>query len=326
MNKTSPFAVNKTEQNGRLLQPSHADRIAVLPGTTLIDNVTNALGKDQVVLVHNVDIQDAERLLAETADRFGLLRKLEVQAGFAPIQGHRERIGKYFMTVNQRSAYQFIPPHSEGTVKTDMQLAAFYCFQNSTDGGETILFNADAGSPSWSQLFEVTKKISLEGRKLSPTEITIAKIRFQLDIPQDCIGQYDRILRELPSPVPGIRLFDVITKTNPVHSQILGRSAPVYWDNAASTDFDSGKEYFELLSGLGILKLPPGGMDMAQLDNAFPRRVWSSGLSFRSLFRGYIRHKLTAGELVIFNNLTWTHSTSNWTPDSGVRRVAAAFA
>jgi hypothetical protein len=30
--------------------------------------------------------------------------------------------------------------------------------------------------------------------------------------------------------------------------------------------------------------------------------------------------------LIIQNNLTWTHAVNNWSPGSGLRKVAAAFA
>jgi hypothetical protein len=35
---------------------------------------------------------------------------------------------------------------------------------------------------------------------------------------------------------------------------------------------------------------------------------------------------MAGGDLVIYNNLTWAHSVANWSPDSGTRRVIAAFA
>ena len=89
----------------------------------------------------NLSQDAAEKLLLEVARRLGLAERLELQASFAGYMGHRQRVGQYSMSVNARDDYQFIPPHSEGDSFMGMQLAAFYCFENSTDAGEPILFN-----------------------------------------------------------------------------------------------------------------------------------------------------------------------------------------
>src|SRR5438270_10966793 len=101
--------------------------------------ILEALRQDLVVLVKGLSSTEADRLMSRIAGGFGLQDKLELQAGFAAHQGHRHNIGQYFMSVNTRSDYQFIPWHSEGNSFTPMQLAAFFCYENSTDGGETIL-------------------------------------------------------------------------------------------------------------------------------------------------------------------------------------------
>jgi len=207
-----------------------------------------------------------------------------------------------------------------------MQLAALYCYENTTDGGESVLMNTNSESPMWDQLRAVTKKVDLGGRRLSPAEIAGAKMMYQINIPDDLIAADDQILRELPSPVPGIKLFDVLEKPAPSYSRILEREVQVYWDNVASTDFDSGEEYLQLLKATDLLRQPTGGMRIEHLDNAWKRRVWRSGVRYGSLFKHKITHKLCAGDLIIQNNLTWTHSTANWTANSGTRKVTAAFA
>src|SRR5580698_9236432 len=75
--------------------------------------VVTALRQDRVVLLRNVEADGADNVMRALADRLGLGASLELQAGFAGFLGHRHNIGKYFMSVSDRSDYQFVPPHSE---------------------------------------------------------------------------------------------------------------------------------------------------------------------------------------------------------------------
>lgn len=97
----------------------------------------------------------------------------------------------------------------------------------------------------------------------------------------------------------------------------------VYWDTVASIDFQSGQEYIRVLKSSGLYRgqQHPG----SSLDNAYIRRVWRSNINFDSFFRRGIARKLAAGELIIFNNCSWTHSATGWSPGSGSRTVVAAF-
>jgi hypothetical protein len=186
--------------------------------------------------------------------------------------------------------------------------------------------NVDSESTEWKKLRSLTRKVDLCGRKLSASEVAAAKMIYQISIPENLLTDDDQILAEQPSPVPGVKLYTALSKPVPTYSSILGREVMVYWDDIASTDFDSGEGFFRLLQTLGLLKAPPGGVQIGHLDNAHSRRVWRSGMSYEKLFQGKITHKLCAGDLLIQNNLTWTHSTANWTPNSGIRKVVAAFA
>jgi hypothetical protein len=291
-----------------------------------IDLVVEGLRQDKVVLISGVAPENADPIVLDIAEKIGLRQQLEMQAAFASIQGHRERCGKYFMSVNSRDSYQFIPPHSEGNRKANMQLAFFYCFENNTDGGETILFNIDSNSPVWDHVRELVKKVDLCGKQLTPAEIAKAKMAYQINLPQDLLSKNDEILREIDSPITGIRLCDVLVKPEKSYSRILEKDLNVYWDNIASIDFSSGAEYFRLLRTLGLLKMDSSGMDISRLDNAYHRRLWNSGVMFENIFKAKIVRKLVTGNLVVMNNLSWSHSTNNWTPNSGNRKVVAAFA
>jgi alpha-ketoglutarate-dependent taurine dioxygenase len=288
--------------------------------------ILSALKEDKVVLIKGATQSDADSIIFSVAKEIGLAEKLETEAGFASIAGHRENLGKYFMTVNKRTEYQFIPPHSEGSYRTNMQLASFFSIENTTDGGETILFNLRANSSEWDSLREVVTKCDIGNRKISQQEIMQAKLMLNISIPEDVLVEGDVVLSEKTAPAPGIKLYNVLAPLKKTRSVILNRDCYVYWDSVASLDFDSGVEYFNLLKSSELFKEPGSHFDLTSLDNAYPRRLWSSGVNYGSLFESKITRKLVAGDLVIMNNLTWAHSTNNWTPESGQRKVSAAFA
>lgn len=305
--------------------PEDASRLVVLREHD-VDAVLAALRGDQVAVVQGLDQAHADEFIAAVASQLGLLDQLAIQTGFASIRGHRENVGKNFMTVNRRTDYQFIPAHSEGSFRVGMQMAAFYCHENTTDGGDSVLFNARCDSPVWERQRELVVKVDLGSTRPSRGDIARAKVMYSIDILQDVLGPDDEIVGERPSFMPGVRVLSVLTPVRKSYSAILDRNVHVYWDTVASVDFDSGKEYLRMLVACGLLKVPPQGVDIALLDNAHERRVWSSGVSYDSLFTSKLTRRLAPGELVIFNNMTWSHSTSNWTPGSGVRKVVGAFA
>jgi len=107
--------------------------------------IVESLKEDQVILVQDLDPDEADDLIALIAEKFDLSDSLELQTGMASTY-QRENVGGYFMTVDKRKDYQFVSPHSEGSSFINMQLAAFYCYENTIDGGETILMNVDQSS------------------------------------------------------------------------------------------------------------------------------------------------------------------------------------
>jgi len=309
--------------------PEDEDRLFILNnqnGHIDMEAALSALRQDKVILIQNTAPTSADRIVFSIAQAFGLDKKLEAEAGFASVSEHRKRIGKYFMSVNKRDDYQFIPAHSEGRHSTNMQLAAFYSVENTTDGGETILLNTNQYSSEWEKLGEIVGKFDISGRTLSPHEITQARLLFNVRIPDDLLSTQDQIISEDSSPLPGVKRFNVLEKLQKMHSVILDRELYVYWDSVASYDKDSGQGYFDFLASTGLFKAPSSSMLPEHLDNAYDRRIWSSGINYNSLFAAKITRKLVSGDLVVMNNLSWVHSTNNWTPNSGTRKVAAAFA
>lgn len=327
----------RSEGNTALMEPLDAgsgiqedlNRLSILQyedPARCAQRVMDELRRDQVVIIQNVEPENADVVMAEIAEVIDLRSALEVQAGFASIKGHRDNIGQYFMSVNKTSNYEFIAAHSEGTHFTNMQIAALYCYENTTDGGETVLLNVDQDSHAVQNLKEIIWKIRLVDRELTPGEIAMAKMKWQINIPRDLLSETDEIVRKRESFEEGIELYEVLVKTPKTYSRILERHLHVYWDNISSTDRASIREYRKLLEGENLLRLPASGATTEQLDHSSHRRVWDSGILYRDLFKNKIIRKLAPGELAVVNNLTWTHAIANWTPESGSRKIAVAFA
>lgn len=291
-----------------------------------IDCVTSHLKEDSVVLLRQIGPDQADDLMHRVAVKFGLGDALELQAGYADFFGHRHRIGKFYMSVNKRAEYQFITPHSEGSRFADMQLASFYCYENSADGGETILMNVDSESGIWPLLRERVVRGRCDNGMLSRKDIVRARGLHQLDLPAELVTADDHVLGEIPTEIGGLKVFDVLARPQTSYSRILDRHLNVYWDSIADSDLDSAYEWSRLLRKWGLLKEPAGGLAIDQLDEGARRRIWRSGVDYGRLFRCRITHKLVHGDLVILNNFTWTHANNNWSPESGARKVAAAFA
>lgn len=291
-----------------------------------IDLVLESLRKDLVVLVQRLSPEQADKMMHEVAEKLGLNDALNLQAAMAGFHGHRHNISKYFMSVNKRTDYQFITPHSEGSSFVGMQLASFYCYENTTDGGETILMNVDDSSHAWRSVRERLMRGKLGSRPLVRHEILRAKGLYQINLPDDVLRDDDQILQERETTIPGLTVVEVLAKPQPAFSAVLNRKVNVYWDSIDGADLDSVPEYARLLAHSGLLKEPPGGLELWQLDPEAERRIWHSGMRYSELFKCKITRKLAPGDLVIQNNMTWAHSASNWSPGSGTRKIAASFA
>src|SRR6266511_702770 len=263
--------------------------------------------------------------MSKIASRLEMEVALELQSGFAGLYGRRHNISRYFMSVNARTDYQFVTAHSEGTSFAGMQLSSFFCYENSTDGGETILMNIDVSGSGWKLIRERVLRAKLGARRLTKQEIMQARL-YQLSLPDDILSDDDIVLNEQKSQIEGLTLVAVLAKPRQTYSRILEKHVDVDWDSIDSADYDSLNEFEHMLPHLTLIKEPPGGLDITRMDSDADRRVWHSGIKYKDLFKARLVRKLIAGDLIIQNNLTWTHAVNNWSPESGMRKVAAAFA
>ena len=288
-----------------------------------IATLTAALRSDRVVLVRNALEGEADQIMADVAADLGLITGLEGQAAFAAIQGHRKNVSKYFMTVNRRKQFAIVLPHSEGTRFQGIQLASLYCYENTTDGGVTMLVNYDQTSAAWRSMRELITRIDPSGGPLTATGRAIARAKFMAE---ELPGADDLLLEHRQSDMPDVKLLWALTPLGKSFSKVLQREVYTYWDSVASVDVDSVKECVRLLEGYDLLRQPVNGARIDHLDPAYGHRLWSSGVAYADLFQSVIVHKLRPGDLIIQNNLTWAHAASNWTPGSGIRKIIAAFA
>src|ERR1700755_994075 len=100
------------------------------------------------------------------------------------------------MSVNKRDEYQFVAPHSEGSSFTNIQLSSFYCYENTTDGGTTILMNIDEGCEIWDSLREIVRR-GRARRPLTPGEVKKIKVMARLNMPEDTLREDDEVLSSL---------------------------------------------------------------------------------------------------------------------------------
>ncbi|MDC5721915.1 hypothetical protein OPW41_12045 [Vibrio europaeus] len=286
--------------------------------------IGEALQQDKVVKVVGLQSgRHADQLMHQIAQHFSLEDSLELQAGYATSKGHRRNVGEYFMTVYDRDDYRVISPHSEGSSYAGMQMAAFYCERNDTDGGETVLLQVDQDSPQWASLRERKTK-ALCTRALTPADAAKLKRMFQVDSAYPVTAQDDIVSEH--KVTPELTLVHVLTPLCPIYSRLAEKEVFTYWDTVESVDAHSPQAFAETLANLGLLKLPEPGTSLAAFDDAYKRRLTTVAVRYQDLFQGMLVHKLQPGEMILFNNMTWAHAVNNWTPGSGERTVSAAFA
>lgn len=304
--------------------PHDMDRVEIADRRTedfSVSTIVTALKGDRAVLVRHVVERQADQIVGEVAAEFGLSRELESQAAFASIQGHRRTVSKYFMTVNRRKDFEVILPHCEGSRLQNIQLASFYCHENTTDGGTSLLLNINQDYPAWQSMKELVTRIDPSGRPLTATERAIARAKF---LAEEVPEVSDQLVQERPSGIPGVRFLWALATLRKCFSKVLQLEVYPYWYDAATIDFDSVKECVQLMSYHGLLREPASG---PRIDHfAHHRLLWNSSVTYDELFKSVFIHKLEPGDLIIQNNLTWAHATSNWTPGSGTRNIVSAFA
>jgi hypothetical protein len=309
--------------------PENQERLKILSQSEAqcnLDNILEAFKEDSVVLVKNLEADSADYIMHKVAGRFDLGKNLELQAAYASFHGHRQNVGRYFMTVNKREPYQFIPPHSEGNGFVNVQIASFYCYENSTDGGESILLNVDDSSNMWELLREKASRGRLASGSLATHEVSRIRGLYQLDFHADILRDDDQILKEHRTVIPGFTVLEVMARLKRTYSRLLDRKVFALWDSIASIDFDLAAQYSDLLRQAALLREPDNGLELHAMDNAANRHMWHSGVDYSRLFTCKITHKMAPGDLLLLNNLTWTHSAANWSPKSGARRITASFA
>ena len=299
-------------------------RLADDPRTSVSAGI-DALRQDRILHYRNLSADDARLTITALCEQLDLSDSLKVQSGFAAFLGHRQTVDTVFMTVNNRLEQQIFPPHSEGNSSVGMQIAALYCSGNTTDGGETVLFNVNDDGPGWPRLKEFRVKAK-RVHECSRGQGMMARMRYGVDVEQDILTGEDRDMGRVKDCPADLDLRYCLSPVRKAWSTILGRETHVYWDSISAVDLSCTDEYLGLLRSIGLLRQPPEEFGPFEADALHERKVWRSGVEFSEIFRQHVVHRLEAGDLLVFNNLSWAHSAANWTPGSGSRGVVAAFA
>lgn len=289
------------------------------------ESVVEALRADKAVLLRQMSLECADEVMKDIAQIFALNDCLEMRVSESEVHGHRSAVSRYFTTVNERSDYVFIGPHCEGGGMPDIQISAFYCRANSTDGGATVALNVDSGSPVWERLRRVKIKIKLSRVPLTAKEESWLSAAYGISSGNVLDEAEDEIVREYRCPLDGVKVLSTLSKPGSVRSKVLGRDVMPYWDEISLPDFDSRDQFVRLMKDLSLMREPKGGIDLSRMDHSAGIRVWRSGMTYGGLFKCAIARVLQPGELIVLNNLTWCHGASNWTPGSGKRDVVTSF-
>lgn len=322
--------MNINDKNRKLVAEDQS-KLAILNAeeiTGKLDVVSSLLGQDKVVLVKGVEDAAADQLIKDIAWELDLLSGLELHAGFAEIYGHRKKMSDYFMTVNKRHDYQCTLPHSEGSSFQNIQMVSFFCRENTTDGGETILFNLNTDNQqAWSSLRERSLKAKLTDLELTEAQKAEVKMRYQVKIPEDLLSDDDQILKTSKSHLAGLELVDVLSKPKKTFSKILQRELYGYWSSMSRFDSNAVYDFRGILRSENMYKEPPGDPEKFEFDDGLiDKRIWNSGIHYDQIFTSKLSIKLQPGDFIVLNNLSWVHGVNNWTPNSGDRTILAAMA
>lgn len=290
-------------------------------GVPAYQKIADSLRQGEVVLLRGIDGHRIDNIIEAVVDQFNLRAELELQAGFATVKGHRESLSKYFMTVNKRDPFQCIPPHSEGGSFANMQLVSLYCYENTTDGGETVLLNLDEAVDLQQFVRERVKRGKVDSQQLSAGDISRIKMQYSLHLPDDLLRKDDMVLREQESGFPGLKVIDALAMPRKTWSKVLQKEVIAFWSTMKSTKSNLNQEFIQHLREWGVYREQPSSEGPVHLEPA------SYEISnYEQIFKGKIIYRLAPGELIIMNNHTWVHAASNWTSNSGCRNIAVAIA
>ena len=154
-------------------------------------------------------------------------------------------------------------------------------------------------------------------RPLLKHEITRVRGLYRISIPEDSIRDGDQVVSERGSIISDLRILDVLAKPTKTYSTTLGTNLFVDWDALGSIDHSSGIEFQRLLRECDLLREPQHDTLLDLLDSCANRRAWTSGTTFKEVFRCKLTRKLLPCEFLILNNLSWCHSATSRTPGSG---------
>jgi hypothetical protein len=273
--------------------------------------------------------ENIDDIIAGVADRFELRSGLELQANFAAIKNHRRNISRYYMSVNARKDYQCILPHCEGGSFANLQLVSFFCYENTTDGGHTVLLNIDETSQVWGSLRERVKRGRVMNREMTEGEVSRARMKYHLHLPEDYLQEGDRVLGEHETDIDGLTIVDALVMPRKTHSKILDKELLAFWSSMKSTESNLYQDFVSLLRRWNIYIEPPPEAEIRQKEVA--GSCEESGRQdcrtfYEKLFKYKIVRRLAPGDLLVMNNQTWTHAANNWSPGSGIRRIGVAIA
>src|SRR5262249_37154766 len=161
---------------------------------------------------------------------------------------------------------------------------------------------------AWDSLRQLVVKVPAGRQPLTKGEAARARSLYHLRSRYDVVQQDDNVLSYIETEIPDVALASVLEKPRRIHSRILERELFVLWDNIAGIDRALPGGFVKYLRQSSLLKTPPYDLELEHLDNVSRRRIWSSGVNYDELFNCRLILKMRPGDLVVVDNLTWTHA------------------
>jgi hypothetical protein len=238
----------------------------------------------------------------------------------------REPVDQFAVTVNKRGPYEIIQPHCEGDSSSPLEIFGLHCVQNAESGGENIL-SLISQTADHSGLCAKEKAIVNTG--MSSAELNRLR-RNHLDA--------KTVIPEVPcgcSVLAQVEHGSIIVRGVPLvrsRSIVSGEDLVSYWDNVTVHDHAFHRFQYEILKHLGIFHCNgdisgyEAYMHVEDDSPWAPADTCSGDVEQTSrLFLCHIIYKMEPGDLLVFNNRAWTHSSNNWPPDQ-VRTLHAMYA
>lgn len=294
--------------------------------------IAETLEAGHCILIHEIDRAHAETVFRQVSRHFDLEDSFDLQMGIGVDNTpSRDSVSLSAVSVNHRSDFQLIQPHSEGNTTMPMEIFGLHCTCNSEHGGETVLGLVD-------QAADFSALVAREKFLITPDAPAGSILADDLLAAHGSVRSVDTQVR------PGDRVLEtaadgtsVVVRDMPVEASpglLLAKPAVTLWDNVTVHDRAFHRFMLGLMRDRGLLVEPEPELPWSDefYFHIEPKAPWgpirdrTADIEYvSSLFKQLIVVKLLPDQMLLVNNRLWTHAANNWAP-SDTRILSAMYA